>query len=118
MKPVPSVSRSAGSTSSWSAATCSITSRASRAAMITALPTRCVPRLANVPMQCGPVSVSAVSTMMFSNGSPSVSAAHCAAIVLIPWPRSTEESVTTKLPVVVEWMSACDGSPPRFMPVG
>ena len=38
--------------------------------MITALPTRCVPRLANVPMQCGPVSVSAVSTMMFSYGRP------------------------------------------------
>ena len=65
-KPVPSVSRSSGSTSSSSAATCSITSRASLAAMITALPTRCVPRLANVPMQCGPVSVSAVSTRMFS----------------------------------------------------
>ena len=41
-------------------------SRASCAAMITALPTRCVPREANVPMQCGPGSVSAVSTMMFS----------------------------------------------------
>ena len=45
-------------------------------------------------------------------------AAHCAAIVLMPWPRSTEESVTTNDPVVVEWMSAWEGSPPRFMPVG
>jgi hypothetical protein len=34
--------------------------------MMTALPTRCVPRLAKVPMQCGPVSVSAVSTSTFS----------------------------------------------------
>ncbi len=66
MKPVPSVSRSSASTSSSSAAAASIASRASWAAMITALPTRCVPRDANVPMQCGPVSVSAVSTMMFS----------------------------------------------------
>ena len=51
---------------SSSAAAASMISRASCAAMITALPTRCVPREANVPMQCGPVSVSAVSTMMFS----------------------------------------------------
>jgi hypothetical protein len=64
------------------------------------------------------VSVSAVSTITFSNGRPSVSAAHWAAIVLIPWPRSTEESVTTNEPVVVECTSAWDGSPPRFMPVG
>ena len=28
------------------------------------------------------------------------------------------DSVTTKFPVVVEWISAWDGSPPRFMPVG
>ena len=52
-KPVPSVSRSSASTSSSSAATCSITSRASRAAMMTALPTRCVPRLAKVTVRFG-----------------------------------------------------------------
>ena len=86
--------------------------------MMTALPTRWVPRLAKVPMQCGPVSVSAVSTRTFSIGRPSVSAAHWAAIVLMPWPRSTEDSVITNVPVVVEWISACEGSPPRFMPVG
>jgi hypothetical protein len=49
-------------TSSSSAAASIITPRASRAAAITALPTRCVPREANEPMQCGPVSESAVST--------------------------------------------------------
>ena len=37
-----------------------------RAAMMTALPTRCVPRRAKVPMQCGPVSVSAVSIVTSS----------------------------------------------------
>ena len=35
---------------------------ASRAATATALPTRCVPRDAKLPMSCGPVSESAVST--------------------------------------------------------
>jgi hypothetical protein len=62
IEPLPSVSRSPGSTSSSSAAASIITARASRAAAITALPTRCVPREANEPMQCGPVSESAVST--------------------------------------------------------
>src|SRR5215831_17093088 len=56
--PRPSVSRSPGSTSSSSAAASIMTARASRAAAITALPTRCVPRDANEPMQCGPVSES------------------------------------------------------------
>jgi hypothetical protein len=117
-KPVPSVSRSAASTSSSSAATSSMISRASAAAMMTALPTRCVPRLANVPMQCGPLSVSAVSTRTFSGGRPSVSAAHWVTTVLRPCPRSTEDSETTKVPVVVAWTSAWEGSPPEFMPVG
>jgi len=40
----------------------SLTPRASFAADITALPTRWVPREAKLPMQCGPVSESAVST--------------------------------------------------------
>jgi hypothetical protein len=86
--------------------------------MITALPTRWVPRLAKVPMQCGPVSVSAVSMMTFSIGMPRVSAAHWAATVFRPWPRSTEERLTTNPPIVVAWIRAWDGSPPRFMPVG
>ena len=38
--------------------------------------------------------------------------------VFRPWPRSTEERLMTKLPVVVAWISAWEGSPPRFMPVG
>ena len=44
MLPLPSVTRSAGSTSSSSAAASSITARASCAAWMTALPTRWVPR--------------------------------------------------------------------------
>ena len=86
--------------------------------MMMALPMRCVPRLANVPMQCGPVSVSAVSMMTLSSGTPIVSAQICVITVFRPWPRSTLDSVTTKLPVVVAWTSAWLGSPPRFMPVG
>ena len=66
MRPLPSVTRSPASTSSSVAATSSITSRASRAAMMMALPMRWVPRLAKVPMQCGPVSVSAVSIITLS----------------------------------------------------
>ena len=62
MLPLPSVSRSPALTSSSSAAASIITPRASLAAVITALPTRWVPRDANEPMQCGPVSESAVST--------------------------------------------------------
>ena len=118
MLPLPSVSRSEASASSSSAATSSSTSRASFAAMMMALPMRWVPRLANVPMQCGPVSVSAVSTMTVSTGTPIVSAQICAITVFSPCPRSTEESVTTKFPVVVACTSAWLGSPPRFMPVG
>ena len=62
MLPRPSVSRSAALTSSSSAAASIMTPRASLAATITALPTRCVPREAKLPMSCGPVSESAVST--------------------------------------------------------
>ena len=75
--------------------------RASAAAMITALPARCVVRLAKVPVQWGPVSVSPVSTITVSKGTPRVSAAICAKIVFRPWPRSTLDMVTTKLPDVV-----------------
>ena len=88
------------------------------AAAITALPTRCVARLANVPMSCGPVSVSAVSMTTSSNATPSVSAAIWPITVFRPWPRSVVERETTNEPLVVAWTSACDGSPPRFMPVG
>ncbi len=49
---------------------------------MTALPARWVPREANVPMQCGPVSVSAVSTTTRSVGTPIVSAQICAMIWL------------------------------------
>ena len=118
MPPLPSVSRSAALTSSSSAATSSSTWRASFAAMMMALPIRCVPRLANVPMQCGPVSVSAVSMITISGGTPIVSAQICVITVRSPWPRSVEDKETTKLPVVVAWTSAWLGSPPRFMPVG
>ena len=69
-------------------------------------------------MSCGPVSVSAVSTTTSSYGTPSVSAAICPMTVRRPWPRSVAESETTNEPLVVAWMRACDGSPPRFMPVG
>src|SRR6476646_9058761 len=53
MLPRPSVSRSAALTSSSSAAASIITPRASLAAAMTALPTRCVPREANDPMRPG-----------------------------------------------------------------
>ena len=92
--------------------------RASVAAAITAFPTRWVARLANVPMSCGPVSVSAVSMTICSYGTPIVSAAIWAMTVRSPWPRSVAERVTTKEPLVVAWIRACDGSPPRFIPVG
>ena len=62
MFPCPSVSRSVAETSSSSAAASISCARASLAARITALPTRCVPRDAKLPMSCGPVSLSAVST--------------------------------------------------------
>ena len=116
--PLPSVTRSARDASSSSAATSSIASRASRAAIITALPTRCVARLANVPMSWGPVSVSAVSTYTSSGSTPRVSAAIWPMTVRRPCPRSVADSVTTNRPLVVAWTSACEGSPPRFMPVG
>ena len=77
-----------------------------------------LPRLAKVPMQCGPVSVSAVSMMTRSTGTPIVSAQIWLMICFMPWPRSTEDSETMKLPVGVEWTSAWVGSPPKFMPVG
>ena len=86
--------------------------------MMIALPARCVVRLANVPMQCGPVSVSPVSISTFSIGTPSASAPICARTVLSPWPRSVLARLMTKVPVVVMWISAWVGSPPRFMPVG
>ena len=92
MLPRPSVSRSAALTSSSSAAASIITPRASRAAAITALPTRCVPREANEPMQCGPVSESAVSTNTSSTGTPSVSAQICRVTDFMPWPRSIDDS--------------------------
>ena len=66
MLPSPSVSRSSGLASSSSPATSSIALRASCAAITTALPARWVVRLAKVPVQWGPVSVSAVSTTMLS----------------------------------------------------
>ena len=91
---------------------------ASSAARMIALPARCVAREANVPMQCGPVSVSPVSTRTVSNGTPSASAPIWASTVFRPCPRSTLDSVMTKLPTVVAWTSAWVGSPPRFMPVG
>ncbi len=118
MLPLPSVSRSAAPTSSSSAATSISTARASFAAMMMALPMRCVPRLAKVPMQCGPVSVSAVSMITISGGTPIASAQIWVITVFNPCPRSVEESETTKLPVVVACTSAWLGSPPRFMPVG
>ena len=62
MLPLPSVIRSAASTSSSSAAASKSCLRASVAARMTALPIRCVPLDANEPMSCGPVSLSAVST--------------------------------------------------------
>ncbi len=86
--------------------------------MTMALPMRWVPRLAKVPMQCGPVSVSAVSISTISGGTPIASAQIWVITVRNPWPRSTLDSVTTKVPVVVAWTSAWLGSPPRFMPVG
>ncbi len=86
--------------------------------MMIALPARCVVRLANVPMQCGPVSVSPVSIRTFSTGTPSASAPICARTVFNPWPRSVLARLITNEPVVVMWMSAWVGSPPRFMPVG
>ena len=49
---------------------------------------------------------------------PIVSAQICAITCFSPCPRSTEDSVTMKLPVGVECTSAWLGSPPRFMPVG
>ncbi len=116
--PCPSSSRSSTPTSSSSAATSSRAWRASVAAAITALPTRWVARLANVPMSCGPVSVSAVSMTISSNSTPSVSAAIWPMTVFSPCPRSVAERVTTNDPLVVAWIRACDGSPPRFMPVG
>ena len=116
--PWPSKTRSLRAASNSSAATSSSASRASTAAAMTALPTRCVARLAKVPMSCGPVSVSAVSTTTSSIRTPSVSAAIWPMTVRRPWPRSVAESETTNEPLVVAWMSACEGSPPRFMPVG
>ena len=116
--PSPSVSRSSGEASISSAATSSRTCLASSAARMIALPARWVARDAKVPMQCGPVSVSPVSTRTVSNGTPSASAPIWASTVFRPWPRSTLESVMTKLPTVVAWTRACVGSPPRFMPVG
>ena len=85
--PWPSISRSSTAASSSSAATSSSAWRASVAAAITALPTRWVARLANVPMSCGPVSVSAVSTTTSSNATPSVSAAIWPITVRKPWPE-------------------------------
>ncbi len=64
--PWPSVTRSSTAASSSSDATSRIACRASVAAALTALPTRWVARLANVPMSWGPVSVSAVSTTISS----------------------------------------------------
>ena len=95
-----------------------MTPRASLAAVITALPTRWVPREANEPMQCGPVSESAVSTYTSSTGMPSVSAQICRVTDFSPWPRSIDDSATVNLPVGLEWTSAWLGSPPRFMPIG
>ena len=91
---------------------------ASSAAMMMALPARCVVRLAKVPMQCGPVSVSPVSMSTFSNGTPNASAPICARTVFRPWPRSQLARLMTNVPVVVMWISAWVGSPPRFIPVG
>ena len=118
MLPWPSVSRSSGRASSSSAATSIITLRASSAAMMMALPARWVVRLAKVPMQCGPVSESAVSMITFSKGTPSASAPICARTVFSPCPRSELDRLMTNVPVVVLWISAWVGSPPRFMPVG
>ncbi len=64
--PSPSSTRSLTATSSSSDASWRNASRASMAAALTAFPTRWVPRLAKVPMQCGPVSVSAVSITIWS----------------------------------------------------
>ena len=75
-------------------------------------------REANEPMQCGPVSESAVSTYTSSTGTPSVSAQICRVTDFMPCPRSMEESATVNLPVGLEWTSAWLGSPPRFMPIG
>jgi len=72
--------------------------RASLAAITTALPARWVVRLAPVPLQWGPVSVSPVSTITVSSGTPRVSAASCAITVFNPWPRSTLASATVKAP--------------------
>ncbi len=69
-------------------------------------------------MSWGPVSVSAVSITISPKSTPSVSAAIWPMTVLSPCPRSVAESDTTNDPLVVAWISACDGSPPRFMPVG
>ena len=96
MKPLPSASRSSGRASSSSAAISSRVFFASSAAMMIALPARCVVRLANVPMQCGPVSVSPVSMSTFSIGTPSASAPICARTVLRPWPRSALARLMTK----------------------
>ena len=91
--PLPSSSRSATDDLQLLGRELEDRARAPRAAAtLTALPTRWVPRLANVPMSCGPVSVSAVWTTISSYGTPSVSAAIWATTVLSPWPRSVAAS--------------------------
>jgi hypothetical protein len=46
------------------------------------------------------------------------SAPICASTVFSPWPKSQLARLMTNVPVVVMWMSAWVGSPPKFMPVG
>ena len=118
MLPRPSVTRSPASTSSFSAAASSRTPRASSAAAMTALPTRWVPREAKLPMQCGPVSESAVSTNTSSTGTPRASAQIWRTTLFMPWPRSIEERATVNFPPGLECTSAWLGSPPRFIPIG
>ena len=77
-----------------------------------------VPRDAKLPMSCGPVSESAVSTCTSSIGTPSVSAQICRVTDFMPWPRSMADSETVNLPLGLECTSAWLGSPPRFMPMG
>ena len=79
---------------------------------------RCVPREAKVPMQCGPVSVSAVSIDDAVGRHADRLGADLRHDLLQALAEIDEDSVTMKLPVGVEWTSAWLGSPPRFMPVG
>ncbi len=101
--------------SRYSAASCFAFSTTPSAATLAAVPPICNDFEPKVPVPSGITSVSPLTTVTFSTGSPSRSAATIANDVSCPWPCENEPVYTSALPSAVISTSPYSVSPSGFV---